>query len=109
MTNWLATGGPVAGLTVIGLELAVKKPALVLKPMVIVSTVLYDRPLNAATPLANVAVKSLPCRLEVPVFRAAVTVCVLSLVMTFPKKSSSPPPAAWRTPDPPWPSTTAAG
>ena len=57
--------------------------------MVIVSAVLYDRPLNVATPLVSVTVRLLPCRLDVPVLRAAVTVCVLSLVMTLPNGSSS--------------------
>ena len=57
--------------------------------MFIVSALLYDRPLNVATPPANVTVRSLPCRLAVPVLRAAVTVCVLSLVMTLPNASSS--------------------
>ncbi len=58
--------------------------------MFIVSALLYDRPLNVATPLASVTVNGLPCRLAVPVMpRAAVTVCVLSLVMMLPKASSS--------------------
>ena len=67
-----------------------KPPALVVKPRFIVSALLYDRPLNVATPLASVTVRVLPCRLAVPVAAgAAVTVCVLSLVMTLPNASSS--------------------
>ena len=58
--------------------------------MFIVSAVLYDRPLKVATPLDSVTVRWLPCRLagaRLP--RAAVTVCVLSLVMMLPNASSS--------------------
>ncbi len=85
-TNWLAA----AGLTTTLLDVAVNEPALVLKAMFIVSALLYDRPLNVATPLTSVTVKVLPCKLAVPsVPRAAVTVCVLSLVMMLPNGSSS--------------------
>ncbi len=85
-TNWLAA----AGLTTTSLEVAVNAPALVVKPMFIVSALLYDRPLNVATPLDSVTVRLLPCRLAVPRLpRAAVTVCVLSLVMMLPNASSS--------------------
>ena len=86
-TNWLAA----AGLTTTLLDVAeVTPPALVVKRMFMVSALLYDRPLNVATPLDSVTVSALPCRLAVPVLpRAAVTVCVLSLVMTLPKASSS--------------------
>ncbi len=85
-TNWLAA----AGLTATSVDVVVNEPALVVKPMFIVSAMLYDRPLNVATPLTSVTVNGLPCRLAVPsVPRAAVTVCVLSLVMMLPNASSS--------------------
>ena len=55
-----------------------------------VSALLYDRPLNVATPLDSVTVSVLPCRAGRALLpRAAVTVCVLSVVMTLPKASSS--------------------
>ena len=87
-TNWLAA----AGLTTTLLDVArgERQPALVVKAMFMVSALLYDRPLNVATPLDQRHRQALPCRLAVPVLpRAAVTVCVLSLVMTLPKASSS--------------------
>ena len=102
MTNWLAA----AGLTTTLPDVAEATPVvLVLKAIVIVSAVLYDRPLNVATPPANVTVSLLPCRLEVPLLRAAVTVCVLSVVMTLLNASSSST-TGWvanATPPSPWP------
>ena len=58
--------------------------------MSMVSALSYDRPLNVATPFASVTVKFVPWRLAVPISpRAAVTLCVLSLVITLPYLSSS--------------------
>ena len=58
-TNWLAA----AGLTTTLLDVAGgHAAALVVKAMFMVSALLYDRPLNVATPLDSVTVSALPCR-----------------------------------------------
>ena len=87
MTNWLAA----AGLTTTLLEVAVpRRRRWCVKPMFIVSAVLYDRPLNVATPFDQRDRQVAPLQAGAcPVLRAAVTVCVLSLVMTLPNASSS--------------------
>src|SRR5262249_57785985 len=86
MTSWPAA----AGLTTMLPDVAELTPgALVVKAMLRVSALLYERLVNVPTPLTSVTVV-VPCRVEVPRLpRAAVLVCVLSAVVTLPKASSS--------------------
>ena len=82
MTSWLAAAGLT---TMLPEEVEATPLAFVVKLMFIVSALLYDRPLNVATPLENVTVRVLPWSAAVPCKpRVAVTVWVLSVVMTLP-------------------------
>src|SRR5947199_3207387 len=74
-----------AGLTVTLLDKVEDKVPLV-KAMVMVSALLYERLENVATPLTTVTLV-VPCREAVPPLRVAVMTVLLSVVTRLPKAS----------------------
>ena len=79
-TSWVAA----AGETTMLLDAVEVTPASLVKASVIVSALLYDRPLNVAMPLTRVIVSVLPWIAAVPLPVATVIVWVLSVVMMLP-------------------------
>ena len=75
-----------AGLTAMLVEVVLVKPLLV-KRMVMLVAMLWERLVNVTKPATDVAV-SVPCKVPLPALRAAVTTELLSEVIKLPEESS---------------------